>query len=176
MTRAAKKKAKRAPPKRGRGQPTLYREEYAARAYKLALLGMTDAELAEQFGVDERTVNNWKQRHKEFFQSIQRGRDDADADVAVGLYKRATGFTRKIVKTVTDPQHPEKSIVQVTEEEVPPDLVANERWLRNRQQKRWKSDPAGELGNAVGQGLAAIFQSIDGGTRTIGAGEFSGEE
>jgi hypothetical protein len=72
---------------------------------------------------------------------------------------------------VTDPAHPEKSLVQVTEEEVPPDLGAGKLWMHNRQRPkgRWSSDPDAGAAGALGQGIGAILASIDGQTRGFGA-------
>ena len=67
------------------GRPSLYREEYAEQAYKLCLLGATDKELADFFGVVETTVNNWKKDHAAFLESITRVKMAADADVAEKL-------------------------------------------------------------------------------------------
>lgn len=58
--------------KRGVGQPTSYRDEYTDWALKLTKLGATDKDMAEAFEVTEQTLNNWKQAHPEFFESIKR--------------------------------------------------------------------------------------------------------
>lgn len=177
--KAARKRTKRrAAPAKGR--PTEYRPEYASQAEKLCLLGYTDGELAAFFGVDERTINNWKKRYPEFFQSLRDGRDLADAQVARGMFQRATGYERKTVKTVVDPANPDKALVQTTVEEVGPDLGAGKLWMHNRQARfgRFQVDPDRAVGAAagagMGAGLAAIFASIDGGTRGIAPAD--GEE
>ncbi len=38
------------------GRPTLYKEDYPKQAYRLCLLGATDEEIAEAFGVTEATI------------------------------------------------------------------------------------------------------------------------
>jgi hypothetical protein len=75
----------------GPGRDTKYRPEFNDQARKLCLLGFTDAELAEFFGVCERTINNWKADFPAFLQSINDGKVVADAQVADSLYRRATG-------------------------------------------------------------------------------------
>ncbi len=72
--------------KRGRGQPTKYRAEFAEQAEKLCKLGMTDDELGMFFEVDERTINNWKHAYREFCHALKRGKLIADANVADRLY------------------------------------------------------------------------------------------
>lgn len=118
-----------------RGRPTSYQEEYAEQAYKLCLLGATDKEMADFFGVEEKTLNNWKKAVPEFLQSITRGKEIADANVAERLYERAIGYT-----------HPEEKIFQnageviraETKKHYPPDTQAASLWLRNRQKGRWR--------------------------------------
>ena len=56
------------------GRPTSYRDEYADWALKLTKLGATDKDMAEAFVVKEQTLNNWKQAHPEFFESIKKGK------------------------------------------------------------------------------------------------------
>lgn len=46
---------------------------------KLCLLGATDKELGDFFNVTEQTINNWKKDFPSFFESIKRGKIDADA-------------------------------------------------------------------------------------------------
>ncbi len=117
------------------GRPTKYRAEFAQEAYKLCLLGLTDAELAEYFGATEQTVNNWKLNHPEFFESLKRGKENADSEIAQKLYHRAKGY-----------EHPEEQIFQYQGEPVivptikryPPDTTAAIFWLKNRQPQKWR--------------------------------------
>lgn len=64
------------------GRPSLYKEEYADQAYNYCLLGATDKDLANFFDVTETTINNWKLDHHEFFESIKKGKEIADASTA----------------------------------------------------------------------------------------------
>src|SRR6185312_16954048 len=56
------------------GRPTKYDARYAEEGRKLALLGATDAEMAEFWGVTEKTLNNWKGAHPGFLQSLKEGK------------------------------------------------------------------------------------------------------
>lgn len=143
-TKAAKKPAKtKQAPKRDVGRPTLYLPEYADQAYKLCLLGATDREMADFFQVAESTLNLWKQEHKEFSESMVKGKEIADATVAESLYKRATGYTAKKVVTaniqgmITD--------VKEVNDYVGPDTAAASLWLRNRQPSKWRDKVDHEL-------------------------------
>lgn len=117
------------------GRPTLYREEYDDLAYKFCLLGAIDANLAEFFEVTEQTINNWKLAHPSFFESIKRGKHQADAMVAQSLYKRATGYEHDAVKIFNDQGSP--LVVDYTER-YPPDTAAAIFWLKNRRPDMWR--------------------------------------
>jgi len=111
------------------GRPTDYKTEYEEQAYKLCLLGATDKDMADFFGVCEATINNWKNEYPAFLESLKRGKIKADAEVAKSLYHRALGY-----------EHPEDKIFctngDVTTVETikhyPPDTAAAFIWLKNR--------------------------------------------
>jgi transcriptional regulator with XRE-family HTH domain len=118
------------------GRPTEYKEEYNEQAYKLCLLGAIDKDLADFFDVGESTINNWKLRYPEFMESIKRGKQIADANVADKLYQRATGYehpeliTASFQGEITD----EKEVIK----HYAPDPVAAIFWLKNRQPDKWR--------------------------------------
>lgn len=126
------------------GRPTKYQSEFAEQAFKLCLLGATDKDLSNFFGVCERTINGWKDEHPEFLQSLKGGKEQADAEVANRLYRRALGYTHDAVKIFNEDGKP--LIVPYTEQYAP-DTVACIFWLKNRQPHKWrdKVEVAGEL-------------------------------
>lgn len=131
-------------PKKGAanaGRPTLYKPEYDAIAEKMALLGATDAQLADALGVSEMTLNNWKLAHPNFVESLKRGKDEADAKVARSLYERALGYSHPSEKVVTvalgNNQGSEVVRVPIVEH-YPPDTTAAIFWLKNRQKAQWR--------------------------------------
>lgn len=119
------------------GRPTAYRDDYPEMARKFCLLGADDADLARMFEVDERTINNWKDAHPEFFQSIKEGKDIADSEVASKLYHRAVGYTHPAVKIVADAKTGAQHVVPYTEH-YPPETAAGIFWLKNRQRAKWR--------------------------------------
>lgn len=124
----------------GQGRPTLYKPEYDNQAYKLCLLRATDSEIADFFNVCEATINNWKNEHESFLESIKSGKLIADYTIAESLFERAKGCT--IVKQqafkVKIGQYEEKIEVVDLEEELPPDTAAIKFWLTNRKSKEWR--------------------------------------
>jgi transposase-like protein len=119
------------------GRPSKYQAAFAEQARKLCLLGATDKELADFFGVAESTLNLWKQDHKEFSESLKAGKDQADAEVAEKLFRRALGYSHDAVKIVADAKSKEEHIVHFTEH-YPPDTTAAIFWLKNRQKAKWR--------------------------------------
>lgn len=117
------------------GRPTNYKKEYDEQAYKLCLLGATDKEMADFFGVSEVTFNAWKKNRPEFLKSLKRGKEIADANVASRLYERAMGY-----------EHPEDKIfnndgeamIVPTIKHYPPDPTAAIFWLKNRRKEQWR--------------------------------------
>jgi len=110
-------------------RPEKYESKFTEQAYKLALLGATDKQLADFFDVSEQTLNTWKQKHPEFLESLKEGKQIADSTIAQSLFHRAKGYS-----------HPEDKIFQYNGEPVivptvkhyPPDTVAAIFWLKNR--------------------------------------------
>jgi hypothetical protein len=121
---------------RARGRPSVYREEFAEQARKLCLLGATDQELGDFFGVHRDTVHEWKRTRPEFSDAITRGKMLADAEVAAKLYERACGYTHGAVKIY---RADDGSVIKVPYTvEHPPDTTAASLWLRNRQPRLWR--------------------------------------
>lgn len=130
------------------GRPTDYSPDYNEQAYKLCLLGATDKDMADFFDVTETTINNWKQEHKEFFESIRAGKTKADLEIAQSLYKSAQD--KKIIEQVpfkckevyynNEGKRVEREVVQIVEVEkvVPADFRAQQFWLKNRKSDTWR--------------------------------------
>ena len=121
--------------KKKRGRNSEYRIEYADQALKLCLLGATDIELSEFFSVSEQTLNKWKKDYPEFLESLKKGKNIADANVASRLYNRAIGYNCKATKFATS----NGKITDSKEfiEHYPPDTSAAIFWLKNRQPEKW---------------------------------------
>jgi len=117
------------------GRPTKFKEEYIEQGYKLALLGHKDEEMASFFEVDVSTVQNWKHDYPEFLDSIKRGKEESDFDVAKSLYHRAIGYSHEDVH-ISNFQG-EITITPVTKH-YPPDPTSAIFWLKNRQRKNWR--------------------------------------
>lgn len=117
------------------GRPSKYQPEVAEQAYKLCLLGATDKEMADFFGVAESTFHLWKKEHKEFSEALKRGKIIADANVAKSLYHRALGYSHPEDKIFNDNGEP---LIVPTTKHYPPDPTAAIFWLKNRKPAEWR--------------------------------------
>jgi hypothetical protein len=127
------------------GRPTLYQDRYAEEGRKLCeLMGATDAQMADFWGVHENTISNWKRAHPEFAEEVRRGKIWADAQVAEALYRRGIGYSHPAVKIL---QHEGKPVVVEYTKHYPPDPQACIFWLKNRQPELWKDVKSREVAN-----------------------------
>src|SRR5690606_8769261 len=119
-------------------RPTDFRDKFIEQAYKLALLGATDADLADFFEVTKATINNWKVDYPEFFDSLKKGKQLADANVAKSLYNRALGYEIEEEKVFNDNG---KALIVKAKKHYPADPTSMIYWLKNRQPKKWRDKP-----------------------------------
>lgn len=132
----------------GPGRDSLYDPSMNDTARKLALLGLTDEELAKFFGVDVRTMYNWYNEAPAFFQAVQDGKIIADANVAESLYKRATGEHVEIEKIVKNQQTGEHTVLKV-KTYIPGEAPAAFNWLKNRRGQNWRDKQEHEHSGGV---------------------------
>lgn len=135
------------------GRKTDYKKEYDRIAQRACKLGATDKDLADMFGVSERTINTWKKKQPSFLQSLK-AKAEADDLVEQALFKRATGA---IVKDDSVFNHQGVPLIVEGYKEYPPDTAACVVWLANRRPDKWKKDPGGEQGN---ENLVGVLLSI----------------
>lgn len=135
---------------KGRGQPTKYKSEYVVQVEKLCLLGATDKDIADFFEVSESTLNNWKNEHPEFLESIKKGKMLADANVAERLYKRALGYEAPDIDIrVIENQIVETPLIK----HYPPDPTSAIFWLKNRQPEKWRDKQVQEISGVDGSAV-----------------------
>lgn len=120
------------------GRPSKFDQLWKKHQTKLAKLysaGLTDKEIAELLEITDRTIENWKIKHPEFFQALSNWKNRADEKVERSLYERAIGYS-----------HPDVHIsnfqgkITVTDitKYYPPDSTAMIFWLKNRKKNEWR--------------------------------------
>lgn len=129
----------------GPGRNHGYAEWMDDQAYRLALLGLNDEEIAAAFGIHVDTFYRWQHEFPAFSEAIQKGKVRADADVAHSLYKRATGMVITSEKAFKGKDG--EVVVAQTKTEIPPDTGAAAKWLANRQRGRWTAKEDGTGGS-----------------------------
>jgi len=117
-------------------KPMMHGVEAISLVENLRLLGATVDQIARVFKVDDNTVYRWVRVSPAFRDAWARGGLIADALVARGLYKLATGYSVARQKVVWNPAAKEAQIVDYVEH-VGPDERAAGRWLNNRQRGLW---------------------------------------
>lgn len=85
------------------GRPDAYNPDYAIRATGLCMLGLTNKELGERFGVSETTIEKWIATIPEFAGCVYDGREGMVDKVVAAAFRAATGF-----------EHPEDDIRTVS--------------------------------------------------------------
>lgn len=130
-----KKKPVKADKKKG-GRPSDYRAAFARDAEKLTIIGATEKEMADFFGVSESTISKWKNKYPRFLQSISRGRTTHDMEIGQSFRERAKGYRVKTVKIFCSEKG---GVTKVPFTEVyPPDTAAIKFWLTNRRPKQFR--------------------------------------
>ena len=137
--RKTKQPAKQPAVRRPIGRPSKYlADKHCAEANAFSLMGLTNLEIAEQFGIPEGTLQRWKNEHPEFREAIESGGPRADGRVAVSLYKRAVGEVRVPAVKIFYDKDKGEPVYAPHVEHLPPDANAAFRWLMNRQPKLWR--------------------------------------
>ena len=140
-------------------------------ARKLCLLGATDDDLADFFGVHRDTITEWKSVHENFSGAIARGKLAADAEVADRLYQRALGYSHPAVK-IFMPMAALAPVYAPYTQHYPPDTAAASLWLRNRRPAQWRDKPDDgpppETPEEWARKRAALIKEMDG---TIGTSD-----
>ncbi len=149
-----------------RGRPSAFKQDYIEQTKKLCRLGAIDRELADFFGVTERTINNWKRDHPEFQDALKEGKLLADAEVAHSLYRRALGYSHPEVHVSR--YQGEVTVTPLTKH-YPPDTAACVFWLRNRRPDLWRERRAEEGSDEPPEARAFSFNVVDG--RTLADGD-----
>lgn len=143
------------------GRPSDFKQEFVEQSQKLCNIGATDADIADFFEVDVRTIYRWKQAHPDFSQALKRGKEIADDLVEQRLFQRATGYSHDAVKIM---QSDGKPLIVPYIEHCPPDTVAAIFWLKNRRPDQWRDKVTQEVTGADGAPLVPVINL------TIGAG------
>ena len=113
--------------------------------------GLTDKQIAKNIGVSEKSFTTWKSRFPSIVSALKKGKAPVDLQVENALLKSALGHVvtlKKPIKVKIEKQKVgegkvvEERIHYVDEEVyVPPQVVAQIFWLKNRRPDKWRDRP-----------------------------------
>lgn len=125
-----------------------FNPDFIRQIFHLCLLGATDKQMSVALNVSISTLERWKRERPDFLESIQKGKMQADANVAQSLYAAAIGYSHedhvilpnkikeydangKVVSERTEP------LIVKTVKHYPPNVPAAIKWLSSRQPGVW---------------------------------------
>ncbi|MED3574509.1 helix-turn-helix domain-containing protein [Cytobacillus praedii] len=104
--------------------------------------GLTDEQIANNIGIEARTLYRWKNDHSQICQALKKGKEIIDRQVENALLKRALGYRYDEVthESVWNKKKEEYEMVpmKVVTKEVQPDVTAQIFWLKNRKPAEWR--------------------------------------
>ena len=76
------------------GRPTRYNKQFhPALARALAQTGRTDEEIAKELGIATATFYNWRNKHQEFVEALESGKEGPDDLVEKSLFLSKRGIS-----------------------------------------------------------------------------------
>lgn len=124
--------------------PSKWTPQCVSMAYRYAILGATDRQIAEFLEISPDTVDLWKRTHPEFSNALRRGKAEADARQAESLYLCGMGYEyEEDVVTVY------KGTVHVTrvKKYAKRNAWAAYKWLSLRQRQLWHDTQQVDINN-----------------------------
>lgn len=113
--------------------------------------GLSNAQIAKNMGVGESTFYEWKAKHSDILEAIQKGKEVVDFEVENALLKRALGYTAEETKTYMkdDGEGKKTKHVEKTNKHIASDATSMIFWLKNRQPQSWRDRKETELSGQV---------------------------
>lgn len=98
--------------------------------------GLTDKQIANNIGIVESTLYEWKKKYTEFSEALKKGKEVVDIEVENALLKRAMGYKYdEVIKELRDGELVETKRIT---KEVLPETLAQIYWLKNRKPDKWR--------------------------------------
>lgn len=131
-----------------RNTPGKWHSDRCRQVFELALLGLTEDQMAPVMDVSLGTIEYWKRTKSEFLKALNKGKTEADAKVAYSLFQRAVGYSHPDVHILSNRVKIYDEQGNVIEERTealivdlikyyPPDSYACQKWLALRQRSNW---------------------------------------
>ena len=116
--------------------PRKWDRSMARRAMFLASLGLLEVEIAMALDVHEHSINYWKRTKPEFFEALQKGKDEYTERVEQAVVRSAVGYSHPAIQfNVIDDE-----VIQTPyTKHYPPNATIMMYYLSNRARHRWGS-------------------------------------
>lgn len=98
--------------------------------------GLTNEQIANNIGIDERTLYRWKDKESRICQSLKKGKEIVDFEVENALLKKALGYTIQIKEQKLDRDGCVHDLIK--DVHIPADTTAQIFWLKNRKPDKWR--------------------------------------
>lgn len=109
--------------------------------------GLTNEQIANNIGINVKTLYDWKNKESNISNSLKRGKEVVDFEVENALLKKALGYTITLHKQKVTK---DGDVVDIEEEmHVPPDTTAQIFWLKNRKKQDWRDKVEVEKGESI---------------------------
>lgn len=144
--------------------------------------GLTDEQIAHNMGIHPSTYYKYCNDFIEIRKAIKKGKAPVDVQVENALLKRALGYEytethirREVIgyKVENGQRIPilgKKSYEEVVKKTMPPEVLAQIYWLKNRRPDKWRDKPDPGKG-ANDDPLTELMARIDSESRGAGADE-----
>jgi len=122
--------------------------------------GYTDAEIAEKMRISRQSLCNFRAKSPEIDQAIRNAKEIVDYKVESALLKAALGCKTEELKVTAVFKRGEivRTIKERTTREQPPNVLACQTWLFNRQRERWKRNRDNEIAADDDQSICITIQ------------------
>lgn len=117
--------------------------------------GLNDEQITGKLGISLSTFYDWQNKFPQFSEAIKEGKAPVDTEVENALLKSALGYyvtMKKPIKLKTKRQLAgkgtiEEERIEYVDEQVyiPPQVVAQLFWLKNRKPAKWREKPVPDV-------------------------------
>lgn len=127
-----------------------------------AMDGLTDKQIAENIGINRKTLYEWKNKYDLISDALKRGKVVFDCEAEQALHKAGIGYFVEEVETyITETNGVQTKRIKKNKKWVPPNVTALIFWLKNRQSDKWKDRKAVEETNFENKEMQKYFELLD---------------
>ena len=123
--------------------------------------GLTNEQIANNIGINVKTLYDWKNKESNICNSLKRGKEVVDIEVENALLKKALGYTVTLHKQKVTK---DGDVVDIEEDvHIPPDTTAQIFWLKNRKKNDWRDKVEYETNNDDLNKVKELLSKIENG-------------